>query len=95
MIKWIIILIIALVVLGYFGIDIRKLIDAPTTQANIHYVENTSKSVWDKYLKSAAGVAWKEIDKYIWQPGKKYVGEKFEEKGFTTMKLNSSTSTEK
>lgn len=67
MIKWIIILVIGLVVLGYLGFDVRKAVEAPTTQTNIEYVKNAVVYVWNKYLARPASYLWNDIFiKLIW-----------------------------
>lgn len=95
MIKWIIALIIVLVVLGHFGIDIRKVVDSPTAQSNIAYAKKSAEVIWDNYLKDTADVAWSEFKKYVWKPGLEYFEEKFGAESFTTMQLNTGTSTRK
>lgn len=66
-VKWIIIIIIALIVLGYYGFDIRKAVEAPTTQSNLTYVQQIVSTVWHKYLKAPAVYLWNIFKKYIWQ----------------------------
>lgn len=60
-IKWIIIIIIALIILGYFGFDIRRAIEAPTTQANFTYVQKIVWNVWNTYLKGIVMYLWNEV----------------------------------
>lgn len=61
MIKWIIVLVIGLIILGYLGFDIRKAVEAPATQSNFEYVKNVSVYVWDKYLAKPAKYLWNDI----------------------------------
>ncbi len=49
-IKWIIIIIIALIILGYYGFDLRKAIEAPATQSNLTYVQQIVSNIWHNYL---------------------------------------------
>ena len=42
MIKWIVIVIIGLVVLGYLGFDVRKAVESPTSQSNDDWIFNRS-----------------------------------------------------
>lgn len=67
-VKWIIIIIIALIVLGYFGFDIKKAIEAPTTQNNLTYVQKVVSNVWHNYLKKPAAYLWGIFVNYIWEP---------------------------
>ena len=65
--KWIILIIIALVVLGYLGFDVRKAIEAPTTQTNFSYVEGGVVYVWNNYLSIPASYLWNDVFiKLIW-----------------------------
>ena len=68
-IKLIIIIVIALLIISYFGINLRKVVTAPTTQDNFSYVATTTVSVWNKYLKSPASYLWHKIFvELIWNP---------------------------
>ncbi len=68
-IKWIVIIVVALLILSYFGFSLRELIDRPTTQDNFSYVATTTVTVWDKYLKVPAAYAWNNIFlDLIWDP---------------------------
>lgn len=67
MIKWIIIIIIGLVILGYLGIDVKQAVQSPTSQSNIGYVKDVVVYVWTKYLETPAKYLWNEIFiKLIW-----------------------------
>ena len=68
-IKWIIIIVIALIILGYYGFDVRKAIDAPATQSNLTYVQQIVANVWNHYLKVPVTYIWNELFlKFIWNP---------------------------
>jgi len=67
MIKWIIIGIIGLIILGYLGFDIRKAVESPTTQSNLEYIGKAVKFVWTKYLSGPIKYLWNEVFlKLIW-----------------------------
>lgn len=69
MIKWIILITIGLIVLGYLGFDIKKAIDAPATKSNLEYAKESVAYVWTKYLAKPAKFIFKEvIIKYIFKP---------------------------
>lgn len=72
MIKWIIIALLGLILLGYLGFDIRKAIDASATRSNLEYVKEATLHVWNKYLKGSTMYLWEIIKetfiKYIWTP---------------------------
>lgn len=68
LIKIILIIIVALLVLSYFGINLRQLVNAPTTQDNVSYVASTTVTVWDSYLKVPATYLWGVFIDLIWTP---------------------------
>ena len=68
-IKWIIIIIVALLILSYYGFSLRTLVDSPVTQDNFHYVATSTVTVWDKYLKNPATYLWNDVFvSLIWTP---------------------------
>lgn len=67
-VKWIVIIIIALIVLGYFGFDIREIIESDQVQENIQYVWGFVVDVWDTYLKGPAVYLWNLWIDLIWTP---------------------------
>ncbi len=68
-IKIIVIIVVALLVLSYFGFNLRSLADSPTTQDNFSYAASTTVNVWSKYLAKPATYVWNEIFlNLIWNP---------------------------
>lgn len=68
LIKAIILIIIALIILGWFGFDVQSIIESDRVQKNLHYVWGIVVSVWDNYL--AAPVIWvwdKIIVGMVWE----------------------------
>ena len=70
LIKAIILIVIALIVLGYFGFNVTDIINGPTVQANLHSAWDFVVNVWQNYLsvpftwfwdKFVVGVLWKII----------------------------------
>lgn len=64
----IIVIIIALIILGYFGFDIQKIITSDTVHRNLTYVWDFVKTFWTNYLaapviffwdKFVVGIVWK------------------------------------
>lgn len=68
LIKLLILILIALIVLGYYGISVRSAVQNPTTQDNISYVWNGVVYVWDTYLKGPATYLWNIFVNDIWNP---------------------------
>ena len=69
-IKTIIIIVVALIVLGYFGFDVENIMKSEKVQKNLNYVWDIISKVWNLYLaapvmfvwdKFFVGVVWKTI----------------------------------
>ena len=60
-IKLILIIIALVLVLSFFGVDIKSAAESPQTQKNIAYVVGIGKSVWDKYLSKPILYFWQNI----------------------------------
>jgi hypothetical protein len=68
LIKLLILILIALLVLGYYGISVRQAVQNPTTQDNVSYIWNGTVTVWNDYLKAPAAYLWKIFVNDIWTP---------------------------
>jgi hypothetical protein len=53
--------VVILLVLSYFHISIRGVVDSPTGQDNINYVSGTTTNLWDEYLQKPASYFWNDI----------------------------------
>jgi len=73
LIKMIIIIVVALLILSYFGINLRQIINAPTTQDNFSYVWNATVNIWNDYLKVPATYLWGIFVDYAWKPALKLI----------------------
>jgi len=61
MIGWIIIGAIALVALGFYGIDVQNVVENPTSQKNISYVRGGVEFVWKNYLSKPVDYLWNDV----------------------------------
>ncbi|MDE2188372.1 MAG: hypothetical protein KGJ35_01430 [Patescibacteria group bacterium] len=68
LIRLIILILIALVILGYYGISVRQAIQNPTSQDNISYIWNGAVYIWATYLKAPATFLWNIFVNDIWNP---------------------------
>jgi hypothetical protein len=68
LIKMIILIVIGLIILGYFGFDIRKAIESPVARSNIEYAKDAVVYVWKTYLKGPAVYLWNIFVDLIWGP---------------------------
>lgn len=53
--------VIVVLVLSYFNISLRGVVESPTAQDNLHYVGGAGQTVWDKYLKNPASYLWNDV----------------------------------
>ena len=60
-IKFIIIIIIAIIILSYFGFDLRSIIESPVTQDNLGYTWGLVIGFWDDYLAGPIYYLWNDI----------------------------------
>jgi hypothetical protein len=58
LIKTIIVIVIALVILGYFGFNVGDIINSPTVQANLHSTWDFIVKVWNNYLSAPVVYVW-------------------------------------
>jgi hypothetical protein len=68
LIRLLILIFIALIVLGYYGVSVRNVVQNPTAQDNLSYVWTGATSVWDNYLKVPATYLWNIFVNVIWVP---------------------------
>ncbi len=60
-VKLIIVLVIALIVLGYFGFNIQQIIQSPTVGGNLSYAWHLAVELWNKVLVVPATFVWDKI----------------------------------
>jgi|SRR3989344_3976687 len=60
-IQLIIILIIVLIVLGYFGFNIQQIIQSPSVSGNLNYVWGLAVNLWSNYLIVPVTFVWNKI----------------------------------
>lgn len=57
-IKMIIIIVIAFLILSYYGFDIEKTIKSPLTQKNLSYIQQIALYLWQNVLKAPIMYIW-------------------------------------
>lgn len=65
-VQWIIIIVIVVLILSYFGFDLRGLVDDEQTQDNFSVVSEFTLRVWEDYLEAPANWIWENIISFIW-----------------------------
>jgi len=69
LIKTILIIVIALLVLSYFGLNLRNIVNSPTGKDNFGYVKSLIVNTWNGYLKKPADYLYNKIFiPLIWEP---------------------------
>ncbi len=63
----VVIIVIVLIVVGYFGLNIREILSSPTVQDNLSYGWALAKNIWQNYLAGPATWVYEHILKFLWQ----------------------------
>lgn len=67
LVKFVILIIIAIIALSYFGFDIKSIVESDTAQKNLGYVWDFVKNIWETYLKGPVLYLWNDVFiKLIW-----------------------------
>ena len=53
--------VILILVLSYFKISVKSVVESPTGQENISYIGGGTVSLWDRYLKEPASYLWNDV----------------------------------
>lgn len=61
LIKTILVIIIAIIVLSYFGFDLQSIVESPQTQGNLGYVWGLGVTLWQDYLAQPVLYFWNNI----------------------------------
>ena len=61
LIKMIVVIVIALIVLGALGFNIKDIINSEKVQTNLHYAWDLVKMVWNNFLAAPAIWIWDKI----------------------------------
>ncbi len=60
---------IIILILSYFNISIRTVVESPEAQDNLDYVGGETISLWDQYFKGPATYLWNDIWlELFWRP---------------------------
>lgn len=65
-IKIIILVAIGLIALGYFGLNIREILDMPVVRENLAYFWELLKTLWTDYLRTPALWLWEHVFRIFW-----------------------------
>lgn len=65
-IKLILLIVIGLVALGYFGFNLRDILAAPIVQENLAYGWELAKTIWVNWLQAPAMWLFENVIKFLW-----------------------------
>ncbi len=68
LVKMIILIVVAIAVLSYFGVDIKAFFTSEQFQKNMGYIWTFIKDGWNNYLAAPAGAVWGIWVNYVWTP---------------------------
>lgn len=60
-VKAILLIVIALIVLGFFGYNLRDILNSPTVKENLSYAWELIVKVWNGFLREPALWLWEKI----------------------------------
>lgn len=53
--------VLIILILSYFNISLRSVVESPTSKDNINYVSGGTKTLWERYLKDPASYIWNDV----------------------------------
>lgn len=59
--KLIIVIVVALIILGYFGFNVENLVKSPTASSNLHYLWGLVGEVWNRFIVGPLYFIWNNI----------------------------------
>lgn len=60
---------IIVLLLSYFNVSIKSIVESPTGQENINYVREAVNNFWNNYLAQPASYLWNDVWlKLVWHP---------------------------
>ncbi|MFA6458943.1 MAG: hypothetical protein WCV79_00915 [Candidatus Paceibacterota bacterium] len=68
LVKMIVLIVIALIILGYFGFNLREIVSSPTVHDNLIYFKEVVINVWNSYLKTPVMFLVDAFIKFVWDP---------------------------
>ncbi len=68
MIKTIIVLVILIAILGYFGFDLKKIFESDLVQKNFSYVWQGILYIWNNFLVQPVHFLWSFFTDFVWNP---------------------------
>jgi len=67
LIRFVVLLLIAIIVLGFFGISIKAVFQKQTVRENLSFVWQTTQYIWNRYLTVPAQYVWNIFYNLLWR----------------------------
>ncbi len=61
LIKWILLIVIAVIILGYYGFSIRAALESPVTRDNLNVLQDIAIKIWQYVLRAPVVFVWEHI----------------------------------
>jgi len=91
-IKWVIILIIAILILSYMGYDLKGIVESQQNKDNFSFVWGYVHAFWDKYCAGPFNWIWDNIIvKIVWEKGVQKGVDLIQKDKYFDMKANGQT----
>ncbi|MEA2715022.1 MAG: hypothetical protein QOG91_50 [Candidatus Parcubacteria bacterium] len=69
LIKLIVIIVIALLLLAFLGLNLRSIVNSPTFQDNWQFIKGIVLQIWTRFLKLPVLFIWNQgFVRFIWNP---------------------------
>lgn len=65
-IRIILLIVIGLIVLGFFGINLKDVLASPVVKENLSYAWDLAKELWDTWLRTPVMWVWDHILRFFW-----------------------------
>ncbi|OHA23964.1 MAG: hypothetical protein A3B11_01870 [Candidatus Taylorbacteria bacterium RIFCSPLOWO2_01_FULL_44_26] len=66
LVRTVVLIVIALLILSYFGFNLRAIATSPTSKANFAFATEIINAVWNTYLQEPIMYLWSAFKKLIW-----------------------------
>lgn len=64
-VKTILLIVVGLIVLGFFGYNLKEIIDSPTVNENLTYVWGLVANTWNTFIAEPAVWRWNKIQSIL------------------------------
>jgi len=61
LVKWLFLILIAVIILSYFGFNLREIVESDSIQNNLSYLWGMGMTVWNEYLFQPVLYFWQDI----------------------------------